>query len=393
MAGPLNGLRVIELSGTGPGPSAAMMLSDMGAEVVEVSRPSEMYKRPYPVTGRGRRKVVLDLKKPGGTEAFLDLVARADVLIEPYRLGVAERLGIGPNPCRERNPRLIYARMTGWGQDGPWAHAAGHDIAYIAVTGALNAIGRAGGPPVPPLNLLGDFGGGTMFLLVGIVAALYERERSGEGQVIDASIVDGTAALTSFIHDLIATGPWTDERGVNMLDTGRPFYDVYETADGGWMAVGAIEPHFYAELVRLLELEDLPPQLDRSRWSELRARLAARFKDRTREEWTVTFAGSDACVAPVLSWTEAGTLEHNIARGTIVERDGITQPAPAPRFSRTPSRLADPLRMPAQDTRSVLSDWGVGDVDALIASGAATQADSAGGPLDDAEPRARHSEV
>jgi alpha-methylacyl-CoA racemase len=301
MAGPLNGLRVIELSGTGPGPSAAMMLSDMGAEVVEVSRPSEMYKRPYPVTGRGRRKVVLDLKKPGGTEAFLDLVARADVLIEPYRLGVAERLGIGPNPCRERNPRLIYARMTGWGQDGPWAQAAGHDIAYIAVTGALNAIGRAGGPPVPPLNLLGDFGGGTMFLLVGIVAALYERERSGEGQVIDASIVDRTAALTSFIHDLIATGSWTDERGVNMLDTGRPFYDVYETADGGWMAVGAIEPHFYAELVRLLELEDLPPQLDRSRWSELRARLAARFKDRTREEWTVTFAGSDACVAPVLS--------------------------------------------------------------------------------------------
>jgi alpha-methylacyl-CoA racemase len=374
-SGPLSGLRVIELAGIGPGPVSGRMLADYGAEVVRVERPGQSPDVAWPVSTRGRRAVVLDLKKPGGTEALLSLIEHADVLIEPYRPGVAERLGIGPDVCLARNPRLIYGRMTGWGQDGPWANMAGHDIGYIAITGALDAIGRVDGPPQPPINLLGDFGGGTMFLLVGILAALWERERSGRGQVIDAAIVDGTAGLTSYIYGMRALGLWTDQRGVNRLDTGAPYYDVYETFDAKWMAVGAIEPQFWAELVRLLEVDGLPDQNDTARWPELRERLAARFRERTREEWAQIFDGTDACVAPVLTWTEAQAHPHIVARGTIVDSDGVPQPAPAPRFSRTPASIPSPARAAGADTRTVLTDWGVAGVDELIESGAAIQGD------------------
>jgi alpha-methylacyl-CoA racemase len=373
--GPLAGVRVIELAGIGPGPYAAMVLADLGAEVVRVERPGQAPDVAWPVVTRGRRSVILDLKQPAGVEALLTLVERADIVIEPFRPGVAERLGIGPQVCLDRNPRLIYGRMTGWGQDGPWAHMAGHDIGYIAVTGALHAIGRADGPPQPPINLLGDFGGGTMFLLLGVLAALHERERSGRGQVVDAAIVDGTASLTSFVFGMRARGLWTDERGSNLLDTGTPYYDVYETSDGRWMGVGAIEPQFFAELVRLLELDDLPQQEDPPRWPELKSRIAARFRERTRDEWAEIFAGTDACVAPVLTWAEAIDHPQIAARGTLVERNGVPQPAPAPRFSRTPAQLAEPPHGAGQDTRDVLVDWGVEGVDELLDSGAAVQTD------------------
>ncbi len=376
--GPLSGLRVVEMAGIGPGPYAAMLLADLGAEVVRVERPGLLPDLAASVVMRGRRSVVLDLKRTEGVGALLAMVARADVLIEPYRPGVAERLGFGPEVCLERNPRLVYGRMTGWGQDGPWASMAGHDIGYIAITGALNAIGRAGGPPQPPINLLGDFAGGSMFLLVGVLSALWERERSGRGQVVDAAIVDGTASLTAFIHGFRARGLWSDERGVNLLDTGAPYYDVYETADGKWMAVGAIEAQFFAELVRLLELTDVPEQNDMTRWPELRATLAARFKERTRDEWSRVFDGTDACVAPVLTWTEAQQHPHLAARGTLVQREGVAQPAAAPRLSRTPGRVAAlPPPVAGVDTARVLEEWGVPGVDALLASGAAVQAAAA----------------
>ena len=372
--GPLAGLRVLELAGIGPGPYAGMMLADLGAEVVRVERPGQGADLAGPVVTRGRRPVVLDLKQPAAVAALLTMVERADVLIEPFRPGVAERLGIGPAVCLERNPRLVYGRMTGWGQEGPWAGMAGHDIGYIAVTGALHAIGRAGGPPQPPVNLLGDFGGGTMFLLTGILAALWERERSGRGQVVDAAIVDGAASLTSFLYGMRASGLWSDERGANLLDTGAPYYDVYETADGRWMAVGALEPQFVAELIRLLELPDAPPQGDLARWPELRRLLAGRFRERTMAQWAEVFAGTDACVAPVLTFAEAQRHPHLAARQTVVERDGVAQPAPAPRFSRTPAGLASPPAPAGAATRDVLTGWGVGNVDELLASGAAVQA-------------------
>ena len=365
---------MLELAGIGPGPYAGMLLADLGAEVVRIERPGQGGDLAGAVTMRGRRSVVLDLKNKAGVQALLGLVEAADVVIEPFRPGVAERLGIGPDACLERNPRLVYGRMTGWGQDGPWAQMAGHDIGYIAITGALHGIGRAGGPPQPPINLLGDFGGGTMFLLVGILAALVERQRSGLGQVVDAAIVDGTASLTSMVYGMLAAGFWSPERGVNMLDTGAPYYDVYETADGEWMAVGAIEPQFFAELVRLLELDDLPKQQDRSGWPETRSRFAARFKERTRDEWAAVFDGTDACVAPVLSWTEAATHPHIAGRGTLVERDGVLQPAPAPRLSRTPTAMGPPAPAVGADTTAVLTEWGVPDVEALLASGGAVQA-------------------
>ena len=379
-AGPLAGLRVLELAGIGPAPYAGMMLADLGAEVVRVERPGQGPDLAGPVVTRGRRPVILDLKQPAGLAALLAMAQRADVLIEPYRPGVAERLGFGPDVCLARNPRLVYGRMTGWGQEGPWAGMAGHDIGYIAVTGALHAIGRAGGPPQPPLNLLGDFGGGTMFLLTGILAALWERERSGRGQVVDAAIVDGTSSLTSFLYGMRASGLWSDERGANLLDTGAPYYDVYQTADGGWMAVGALEPQFYAELIRLLDLPDAPAQGDRARWPELRALLAARFAERTRDEWAAVFDGTDACVAPVLTFAEAQRHPHLAARGTVVERDGVAQPAPAPRFSRTPAALASAPLPAGAHTRDVLTSWGVPGVEELLAAGAAVQAaaDSAG---------------
>jgi alpha-methylacyl-CoA racemase len=367
--GPLAGLRVVELAGLGPAPYCAMLLADLGADVVRVDRPGQPQDPPWPVLGRGRRSVVIDLKNPSGPAALLALIDRADVLLEPYRPGVAERLGVGPDVCCQRNPRLVYGRMTGWGQTGPWRQMAGHDIDYIAVTGALHAIGRADGPPQPPLNLLGDFAGGSMFLLSGVLAALLERERSGQGQVIDASIVDGTASLTAFVHGMLATGSWRDERGVNPLDTGAPYYDVYETADGQWMAVGAIEPAFFAELIRLLEIEDVPPQHDQARWPELRTALAHRFAQRTRNEWTSVFAATDACVAPVLSFAEAAGHPQLADRGTLVTRDGVLQPAPAPRFSRTPGRISGGAPVAGEHSREVFASWGVPGAGQWLRSG------------------------
>jgi alpha-methylacyl-CoA racemase len=368
--GPLAGIRVVELAGLGPAPYCAMLMADLGADVVRVDRPGQSVDPPWPVVGRGRRSVMIDLKNESGPDALLSLIDKADVLLEPFRPGVAERLGIGPEVCLRRTPRLVYGRMTGWGQTGPWSQMAGHDIDYIAVTGALHAIGRAGGPPQPPLNLLGDFAGGSMFLLVGVLAALWERERSGQGQVIDASIVDGTASLTAFVHGLFAAGIWHDERGVNLLDTGAPYYDVYETADSRWMAVGAIEPAFFAELIRLLELQDAPPQHDQARWPELRSALAQRFRLRTQDEWVSVFAATDACVAPILPFAEAAHNPQIADRATLVTHDGVLQPAPAPRFSRTPGRISRGAPVAGTHSREVFDSWGVRNVEKYLQSGA-----------------------
>jgi alpha-methylacyl-CoA racemase len=369
--GPLQGLRVVELAGIGPGPFAAMLLADLGADVVRIDRPGATPTFGY--TGidlltRGRRSVAVDLKHPDGAATVLALAERADVLLEGFRPGVAERLGLGPTPCLERNPRLVYGRMTGWGQDGPLASTAGHDVGYIAVTGALHAIGRAGGPPQVPVNLLGDFGGGAMYLVVGVLAALLESRAGGQGQVVDAAIVDGTAHLSTMLLGMMAGGLWQDRRGVNLLDTGVPWYDVYETADGGHMAVGALEPQFYAQLLDRLGLTDAaPPREDPD---ALRALLTGTFRTRTRDEWTAVFDGSDACVAPVLSYAEAREHPHLRARGTYVEAHGMVQPAPAPRFSRTPGGLDRPPPVSGQHTREALADWGVTGVDDLLRSGA-----------------------
>ena len=375
--GPLAGVRVVELAGIGPAPFAAMLLADLGADVIRVDRPGEP-SLPVPLPPesdllrRGRPSVALDLKHPDGLATTLDLVEQADVLLEGYRPGVAERLGLGPDDCLARNPRLVYGRMTGWGQDGPLAHSAGHDIGYVAVTGALHAIGRAGGPPQVPVNLVGDFGGGALYLVVGVLAALLEARTSGCGQVVDAAIVDGTAHLSSLVVGLASAGLWSDRRGTNLLDTGAPFYDVYETSDGGWLAVGPLEPAFYAELLHLLDLTDAAPdRLDPAQWPALRTLLADAFRTRTRDAWTAVFEGTDACVEPVLSYAEAPAHPHLAARGTYVEHHGIVQPAPAPRFSRTPAVLGAPPSTPGADTRAALAAWGVDDVDALIASGAA----------------------
>jgi alpha-methylacyl-CoA racemase len=374
--GPLAGLRVLELAGIGPGPFCAMMLADQGATVLRIDRPGAAApRRPErELMNRGRQSAVLDLKHPRGIDALLRLADVADVLLEGFRPGVTERMGAGPDVCLARNPRLVYARMTGWGQDGPAAKTAGHDIGYIARTGALHATGRAGGPPQFPANLLGDFGGGGMLMAFGICAALVERGTSGRGQVIDAAIVDGVASLLAMPFMLMAQGFWRDERGVNLLDSGAPWYDVYETADGKWMAVGALEPQFYAALLAGLGLEDLPDRGDPRNWPELRARLAARFAQRTRDEWTAVFAGSDACAEPVLSLTEAAADPHLAARGTYVTGDGLTQPAPSPRFSRTPGRLSQPPPVPGQHTTQALTEWGLADAQDLVACGAAVQA-------------------
>ena len=363
-AGPLAGCRVLELAGLGPGPFAAMLLADLGAEVVRVDRPGSgglfAGMERTDLLNRGKKSVVLDLKDPGGARIALDLAGRADVLIEGYRPGVAERLGIGPAECLARNPRLVYGRMTGWGQDGPLAQLAGHDIAYIAVTGALHAIGTAGGPPQIPLNLLGDFGGGGTYLVIGILAALNEVHRSGRGQVVDAAIVDGAAHLLAMAHSMLAAGGWSDERGVNLLDGGAPYYSVYETSDGRYMAVGALERKFYVELLARLGLDADPAfQNDRTRWPELRKRIATAFAERTQASWSEVFGESDACVAPVVSLREAAAHPHMRARGSIIERDGVMQPAPAPRFSLTPAALGTPPPVPGQDTDEVLAAWGV----------------------------------
>ncbi|WP_344062747.1 CaiB/BaiF CoA-transferase family protein [Terrabacter lapilli] len=381
--GPLAGVRVVELAGIGPSPFAAMLLADLGADVIRIERPGEP-SLPVPLAPehdllrRGRPSVLLDLKHPGGLATARALVDRADVLVEGYRPGVAERLGLGPDECLERNPRLVYGRMTGWGQDGPLAQAAGHDIGYVAITGALHAIGRAGGPPQVPVNLVGDFGGGALYLVVGVLAALLEARTSGRGQVVDAAIVDGTAHLSSLVVGLVSAGLWSDRRGTNLLDTGAPFYDVYETSDGGWMAVGPLEPVFYAELLRLLDLTGAAPdRLDLRQWPALRAVLADTFRTRTRDEWAAVFDGTDACVEPVLSYAEAPGHPHLAARGTYVERHGVVQPAPAPRFSRTPAVLGTPPSSPGADTRTALAAWGIDDVEGLLASGAAAEATEA----------------
>ena len=380
-SGPLAGLRVVELAGIGPGPFCAMVLADLGADVLRVDRPAPGGADAAGDPGvdgrsallhRGRRSVVLDLKG-GGTDALLQLVDRADVLLEGFRPGVAERLGVGPDVCLGRNPRLVYGRMTGWGQDGPLAPTAGHDLGYLARTGALHVLGRADGPPQAPANLLGDFGGGGMLLALGVCAALVECERSGAGQVVDAAIVDGTATLMAMHWMFAAAGLLQDRRGVNLLDGGVPWYDVYATADGGWMAVGALEPQFYAALVRGLGLHDLPDRDDPRSHPELRAAFAARFRERTRDEWAEVFSGSDACVEPVLSMAEAVQDEHLRARGTYVEHGGHVQPAPSPRFSRTPGALGPLPPHRGEHTREALEEWGVEGVEQLLASGAAWQ--------------------
>ncbi|MFJ2054464.1 CaiB/BaiF CoA transferase family protein [Streptomyces sp. NPDC087908] len=362
--GPLAGVRVVELAGIGPGPFAAMLLADLGADVVRVDRPGGPGLGIDPardLTNRNKRSAVVDLKAADGPATVLDLVERADILIEGYRPGVAERLGVGPDPCLARNPRLVYGRMTGWGQHGPLAATAGHDIGYIAITGALGMIGPdPDGPPGIPANLLGDYAGGSLYLVVGVLAALQHARAHGEGQVVDAAIVDGTAHLTTMIHGMLAAGSWQDRRGVNLLDGGCPFYGVYETSDGGHMAVGALEERFYAEFARILGIEEAAAaRHDLGRWPELRKAVADRFLGRTREEWTALFEGSDACVAPVLSLREAPSHPHLGARGTFTERDGIAQPAPAPRFSATPGALRRGPALPGADTAEVAADWAV----------------------------------
>ncbi len=370
MSGPLDGYRVIELAGIGPGPFAGMMLSDMGAEVVRVDRvqavddPSDTGRSRRPsadLLGRGRRSVAVDLKHPEGRETVLRLVEAADALIEGYRPGVTERLGLGPEDCAARNPRLVYARMTGWGQDGPYAPTAGHDINYVALSGTLDMIGRRGEAPVPPLNLVGDFGGGGLLLAFGIVCGILEAARSGQGQVIDAAMVDGSALLATMIYGMRGAGQW-GERGTNLLDTGAWFYDVYETKDGRYISLGSIEPQFLEEMVRLTGLPgDLPPQHDRSTWPQMKQRLAEVVKTRTRDEWSRIMEGSDACFAPVLSPEEAAAHPHNVARGTFTTVEGMLQPAPAPRFSRTPPGHPGPPARPGQHTDQTLLDWGFDD--------------------------------
>jgi alpha-methylacyl-CoA racemase len=362
--GPLDGVRVIEIASLAPAPFGCMILSDLGADVLRVDRTDScgpnVVARPDPLS-RGRRSIGIDLKSADGVGLLLRLAESADVLVEGFRPGVAERLGFGPQVCAARNPRLVFARMTGWGQDGPLAATAGHDIDYIAISGALFPVGRAGERPVPPVNFLGDFGGGGMLLALGVLAALVERARSGLGQVVDAAMVDGSALLTSFLYGLRAAGGWQDARGVNLLDGGAPFYDTYETADGLHVGVGALEPKFYAELLAGLGLADagLPGQHDRAGWPVLRERFAAMFLTRTRDEWAEVFAGTDACVAPVLGPAEAPGHPHALARDAFIEVGGLVQPAPAPRFSRSAAgRPAAPPR-PGADTDAVLGELGI----------------------------------
>ena len=358
--GPLAGIRVLEFAGIGPGPHAAMLLADLGADVVRVQRPGQL-----PIPGfkadallRGRRVVEANLKNPADRETILNLVAKADVVIEGFRPGVMERLGFGPGDLHAVNPGLVYGRMTGWGQDGPRAEQAGHDMNYISLTGMLHAIGRADEKPTPPLNLVGDFGGGSMFLVVGVLAALVERERSGRGDVVDAAMVDGASVLGQMMWAFRGTGLWQDRRGVNLLDGGAPYYEVYETSDGKWMAVGAIEPQFYALLLAGLGLDpaSLPQQNDVGRWAELKQLFTDTFKTKTRDEWAAVFDGSDACVSPILDWTEAPNDPHLAARGTLIEIDGVMQAQVAPRFARSATATPEPPTTEATDPAALWND-------------------------------------
>jgi alpha-methylacyl-CoA racemase len=362
--GPLSGIKLIEIAGIGPGPFAAYMLADMGADIIRVDRADRVRggdaaNPPAEVMNRGRRSIGVDLKSADGVETVLRLVERADGLMEPFRPGVTEKLGIGPDVCLARNDRLVYGRMTGWGQEGPYAKTAGHDINYIALGGALGHIGRKDEKPLPPLNLVGDFGGGGMLLAYGMVCGLLEAKMSGKGQVVDAAMVDGTAALMSFFVGMRAMGVWEDERGTNLLDTGAHFYDTYETADGKYVSIGSIEPQFYAELLKYtgLEGEELPWQMDRAQWGAMKERLTTIFKSKTRDEWCEVMEGTDVCFAPVLDLNDAPLHPHNVHRQTFVERDGITQPAPAPRFSRTSGEIQRPPAHAGQHTDEVLGEW------------------------------------
>jgi alpha-methylacyl-CoA racemase len=375
--GPLRGVKAVEIAGIGPGPHACMILADLGADVIRIERPGSQ--PPGCAAGdlltRGRPSVALDLKRPEAVETVLTLVERADLLVEGMRPGVAERLGIGPEDCRPRNPRLVYGRMTGWGQDGPLAHAAGHDLNYISITGALHGLGQDRARPHFPSNLVGDFGGGSTYLVIGLLAALLEARAGGEGQVVDAAIVDGTAHLNAMTSAFLAGGGHSEERAANLLDGGAPFYDLYETADGRHMSVGALEPQFYDLFVELLGVRDsAPDRYDPEQAGALRTLIAEAFASRTMAEWTAVFEGTDACVAPVVKLSEAPEHPHVRARGVFVERDGLLQPQPAPRFSRTGATLTSrPAPGPGAHTREALTAWGVADVDALVASGAAVQ--------------------
>ena len=390
MSGPLSGYRIIEIAGIGPGPFAAMLLADMGAEVIRVER-AQSVRGPapagahYDVMLRGRRNVALDLKHPDGVATLLDLVAGADALIEGFRPGVMERLGVGPDVCLERNPKLVFGRMTGWGQDGPYAQAAGHDINYISLAGALAHFGRAGEAPVPPLNMVGDFGGGGMFLAYGVVCALLEAQRSGKGQVVDTAMVDGAAVLMSMFWAFRTIGMFDEHApGTNLLDTGAHFYDVFECADGKYISLGSIEPQFYAELMRLTGLEgdeEFARQMDKSMWPHLKDRLKALFVTKTRDEWCALMEHTDVCFAPVLTMGEAAQHPHNVARGTFIEVAGVTQPRPAPRFSRTEPEVVSPPAHAGQHSRAVLADWGIpaDRIDALVVSGAVADGSPANG--------------
>jgi alpha-methylacyl-CoA racemase len=368
MAGPLTGIRVVEMVGLGPCPFAAMMLADMGAEVIRIDRkapPGAV--NPFPELGtkfdvmaRGRRSLALDLKQAAGRDTALALIAKADILIEGFRPGVMERLGLGPDTCLAANPKLVYGRITGWGQHGPLAQAAGHDINYIALTGVLHAMGRADGTPAPPLNLVGDFGGGAMMLAFGVVCAALEARSSGKGQVVDAAMTDGAALLGAMMYGFRAYGSWSDTREANLLDGGAHFYDTYACADGKFVSVGAIEPHFYALLLKLTGIDDpdFAAQMDPAAWPALADKLAAVFKTRTRDDWCALLEGSDACFAPVLDMGEAPQHPHNAARATFVDIDGVTQPAPAPRFSRTEAGIQGAPAQPGQHSAAILADWG-----------------------------------
>ena len=364
VSGPLRGLKVLELAGIGPSPFACMLLADLGANVLRLER-ADADAAPdvtWDLLNRSRHSVAIDLKSAVGRDLVLELCEQAEVLIEGFRPGVTERLGLGPDQVWARNPRLVYGRMTGYGQQGPLAQRAGHDINYIAVSGALWPVGRAGGPPVPPLNFVGDFGGGALYLAFGVVAAVLSARATGEGQVVDASMVDGSASMMAMTHSFLNSGYWLEERGVNVLDTGAHFYDVYETSDRRYVAVGAIEPQFYQALLQGLGLDPttLPAQFDRAQWLAMKERFATIFASRTRDEWTEVFADVDACVTPVLSPREAATHPYNTAR-TVFDLDGAVQPMPAPRFSKTPGSVQRPPGRPGSGTREGLTEWGIDD--------------------------------
>ena len=371
--GPLAGTKFIELAGIGPGPFCGMMLADMGADVIRIDRIASAARRPKDILARNRRSLAVNLKQTEGVELVLQLCEQADGIFEGFRPGVTERLGLGPEDCMARNPKIVYGRMTGWGQDGPIAHAAGHDINYIALTGALHAIGREGELPVPPLNLVGDFGGGGMLLAYGMVCGVLEATRSGKGQVVDAAMIDGAAALMAMFYGMHASGLWEDERGRNLLDAGAHFYNTYETSDGKYVSIGSIEPQFYAELLQRAELDSevFGVQHDRGRWTDQVDALAEVFKQKTRDEWCEIMEGTDVCFAPVLSLSEAPEHAHNAARNTFETHEGLVQPAPAPRFSRTAGGIRQAARFPGEDSREVLSEFGLNDetIQGLLDSG------------------------